>query len=205
LIQLAGAMSGSCLHEHDGCLIKRWMEDDWGALAHRFLRVSSKNVSGNTWTVDVHDLGISWTSLEHRVPSKLPLMDPSASKTISWCSQFFLKMNKGDLGYSLLGWGGVWSKISFDCFVFIMLFGKFENRTRKRCYRGRGQNKMTPFHMHSVTKRNSKSWKLGFLMSGKTKSGETSTEKIRMVCAVILDSPYTFKVQHRVPFFNFVQ
>ena len=42
-------------------------------------------------------------------------------------------------------------------------------------------------------------------MSSKTKSAETSTEKIRMVRALLLDTPKPSQFQPRLQFFNFVQ
>ena len=41
--------------------------------------------------------------------------------------------------------------------------------------------------------KNDKCWEIEFLMSSKTKSGETSTKQIRMVRPVLLDIPKPFK------------
>ena len=46
-------------------------------------------------------------------------------------------------------------------------------------------------------------WKSTFLMFSKTRFGETSREKIRMVRAVLLDTPKPHQFQHKLQFFQF--
>ena len=46
--------------------------------------------------------------------------------------------------------------------------------------------------------------KVDFLMSSKTKSGETSTEKIRMVRALLPDTPKPYQFQLKLHFVHFL-
>ena len=46
--------------------------------------------------------------------------------------------------------------------------------------------------------------KIELLMSSKTKSGETSAEKLRLVSRVLLDTPKPSQIEPRLPFYHFL-